>query len=164
MSKKEINIFVSYSHESSKSALDFVDRLKDKLNPSKNFIFNLWIDRQLEIGSDWEESILEKANNADFGLVLVSRSLLRSSFVIEKELPFFMGESLYKLVPVLLSDVDFTRNDLMGIEPQQIFRLDHKRLNEPRSFSKCGCKRKEDFSQQVYEIIYDKSVKMLQGA
>jgi hypothetical protein len=161
MNKKEINIFVSYSHESSKSALNFIDRLKDKLNPSKNFIFNLWIDRQLEVGSNWEDSILEKAKNADFGLVLVSRSLLRSSFVIDKELPLFMGENIHKFVPVLLSDVDFSRNDLMGIEPQQIFRLEHDSLNQPRSFVRCKKDRADDFAQKVYEFIYDKSMRLL---
>jgi hypothetical protein len=161
MNKKEINIFVSYSHESSKSALNFIERLKDKLNPSKNFIFNLWIDRQLEVGSNWEDSILEKATNADFGLVLVSRSLLRSSFVIDKELPLFMGENIHKFVPVLLSDVDFSRNDLMGIEPQQIFRLEHDSLNHPRSFVRCKKDRADDFAQKVYEFIYDKSMRLL---
>jgi hypothetical protein len=160
MRKKEVSIFVSYSHESSKSALDFVDRLEDKLNPSKNFVFNLWLDRQLEVGSNWENSILEKAKCADFGLILVSTSLLRSKFVIEKELPLFMGGNIHKLIPVLLSDVDFTRNDLMGIDPYQIFRLRHERFNAPRSFAKCKKNRADDFAQHVYEIFYDKSIRI----
>jgi hypothetical protein len=72
-----------------------------------------------------------------------------------------MGENIHKFVPVLLSDVDFSRNDLMGIEPQQIFRLEHDSLNHPRSFVRCKKDRADDFAQKVYEFIYDKSMRLL---
>lgn len=85
-------IFISYAHadEPEKPAdgefqwLSFVRRF---LQPAvKGCIFDLWVDRHIVGGVDWELEIEQKLRACDIFILLVSANSTASDYIIDKEL------------------------------------------------------------------------------
>lgn len=147
---KNISIFVSYSHKNKKSAIKLIELLLNQLKASKSYKYELWFDEQLDAGEIWKQKILKMMNSCDLGLLLVSPSFLSSKFIIEYELPKFIGENAIPCVPIMLQVIDFDRHNLRGLEEVQIFTLNGE------AFFKCKSKSKYDFSLELFKAIENK--------
>lgn len=73
-------IFISYAHEDDKERTAIVQELKILGR-------DVWVDRQITAGSEWNEEIQRQLNEADIIVLLVSRHFLSSEFVTTCELP-----------------------------------------------------------------------------
>jgi TIR domain len=91
MSAKPV-IFISYAHadEPEKPAegevqwLTFVCRY---LRPAvKDGIFELWVDRYMMGGANWDPEIEQKLRDCDIFILLVSASAMASDYIIDKEI------------------------------------------------------------------------------
>src|SRR5262249_25650255 len=85
-------IFISYAHadEPEKPSdgevqwLSFVQRF---LAPAiKDGIFDLWVDRQMKGGADWDPEIEEKLRVCDIFVLLVSAYSMASHYIVDKEI------------------------------------------------------------------------------
>jgi len=155
MNKKGINYFVSYAHSNKKAALVFLEKFEEQTGAAKLFDYSRWDDRQLTVGEKWDKGIQEAIKKCDFGLILVSPALLASQYVKNKELPKFLSSEGKRCFPIMLAEVDFKRHDLLGLESLQIFRLDFPKFKEPRAFTACKEKRKEDFVRELFAKVHD---------
>ena len=106
-------IFFSYAREDQ----DICDRLINHLRPLENNNVELWCDRNITSGEEWEPQILDKLNSADIILLLVSAHFLGSTYCYKKEMPIALerhdsGSAV--VIPISLSsiaweDVPFSR-------------------------------------------------------
>ncbi len=85
-------IFISYAHADEPSTpadgevqwLSFVMRF---LRPAvKAGIFDVWVDRQMKGGADWDPEIETKLRACDIFVLLVSASSMASDYIIDKEI------------------------------------------------------------------------------
>ena len=50
----------------------------------------------------------------------------------------------------MLRKVSFERQDLLGLEEKQIYRLESERFKKPRAFSEISSNRREDFAFEFF--------------
>ena len=68
------HIFISYSKKDS----DFAHKLADDLAAAG---FNIWIDRSLQVGEDWEDTIESQIRGANEVIVILSPNAVSSKWV-----------------------------------------------------------------------------------
>ena len=85
-------IFISYAHadeperpaEGEVQWLSFVRRY---LQPAvKGGVFDLWVDRQMRGGAEWDPEIDQKLRVCDIFVLLVSANSMASDYIIDKEI------------------------------------------------------------------------------
>jgi len=97
-------VFVSYAHLDRKFRIELDVQLKILKN--KGYL-QWWSDQCLVAGDEFEKSILEKLNNADIILLLVSSYFLASSFCWNIELAEAIkrhNEGTARVVPVFVRE------------------------------------------------------------
>ena len=105
-SMEPLKVFLSYSHRNEK----MTNNLREHLAPMEDDgLIEIWHDREIEAGADWEGEINRKLVRSDVILLLVSASFLKSDYC-KKELRDALqkretGKSV--VVPVILRDCDW---------------------------------------------------------
>lgn len=80
-------LFISYSHKDE----DWKDRLVEQLGAlSHEGVVDLWDDRRIAAGSNWQSEIEDAMSRASVALLLISASFLDSEFIKETETPFLL--------------------------------------------------------------------------
>jgi hypothetical protein len=85
-------IFISYSHKDEPEhprddEIQWLSFVRTYLQPAiKHGIFDLWVDRQMPGGADWDPEIEEKLRECDIFVLLVSANSMASDYIIDKEL------------------------------------------------------------------------------
>ena len=109
------SVFISYAH------LDktYFDIFNQYLQIHSGW--KIWTDRNIEIGSDWFQSIQSSIKDSDIAVLLISANFISSGFIKEHEFHQFSSlqsaKPNFKFLPVLLRDVDFTRwEDLAAMQ------------------------------------------------
>ena len=147
--KRQIKIFISYSHNNQTMANNFIEKFSEYIKPSKIYDYVVWRDVDINVGDLWEVKILTNLKECDCGLLLISPSFLNSTFIKEKELPALLGGGKI-VIPVALTKINFEHHDLHGLEHTQIFRLSDASFKMPRSFTELKEKRREDFIDELF--------------
>lgn len=96
------HIFVSYAHEDEELKQELDKHLKILRRSSK---VEVWNDRELIAGQDWDEAIMSELGKANIILLLVSIDFNASDFIWEKELASAMQrheEGTAAVVPIIL--------------------------------------------------------------
>ncbi len=83
MKKNSVKVFVSYAHED--------EFYKDELNRhlgalKRNGRIEVWNDRQIISGQEWDNAIKEELNSADIILLLISVHFIASDYIWNTEL------------------------------------------------------------------------------
>lgn len=152
--RTKVKFFVSYSHKNQALAEAFVEQLLELLGPSKRFDYRLWMDSAIVVGEGWKNEIQTAKAECDLGLLLLSPAFLNSEFIVEQELPLFVGDKRTPSIPVMLAKVDFHLHDLKGLKELQIFRYRGKRYTDLRSFAECKAGNpRHDFVFSLFESI-----------
>ena len=105
---KKLNIFLSYSHEDEdmKTQLDrnlIMLRRSDKIN--------VWQDRQIRPGMEWDDTIAKELASADIILLLISVDFNNSQYIWDKELKVAMERHEKKearVIPVILRTCEWS--------------------------------------------------------
>ena len=80
-------VFISYSHKDEA----WKDRLVSHLGVLQyEGLLDLWDDRRIGAGEDWEKEIEEAMAKANVAILLVSRHFFTSNFILEEEVPHLM--------------------------------------------------------------------------
>ena len=80
-------VFISYSHKDEA----WKDLLVSHLGVLEHEgLLDLWDDRRIGAGEDWEKEIEEAMAKANVAILLVSRHFLTSNFILEEEVPRLM--------------------------------------------------------------------------
>ena len=89
----EGKIFISYAHKDS----DYVHSLAKEL---RDIGLGIWIDQDIEPGSDWDEAIENALNDCDMMLLITTEASMSSEYVTH-EWSYFMGggKPVYPFIP-----------------------------------------------------------------
>jgi hypothetical protein len=85
-------IFISYSHKDEPEhprdgEVQWLSFVRTYLQPAvKHGIFDLWVDRSMSGGADWEPEIEEKLRACDIFILLVSAHSMASDYIVDKEI------------------------------------------------------------------------------
>jgi hypothetical protein len=105
--EKKLKVFLSYSHkdEDMKNQLDtFLTNLK------RSSSIEVWQDRELLGGAEWDRTIKNELDTSDIILLLISADFNASNYIWEKELTTAMerhekGEA--RVIPVILRNCEW---------------------------------------------------------
>jgi uncharacterized protein YjbI with pentapeptide repeats len=155
--KRVVRLFVSYAHEDRTHFEAIIKQLRTRFDSSKNYELQSWTDQDILLGEGWRERIQKAIEECHFGLLLLSPAFLASRFIGAQELPHFVGAPndprIKPVLPVGVVPVSFERQDLKGLQEQQIFRSRSAQI-EGRYFSELtGTPKKQEFVQQLYVAI-----------
>jgi TIR domain-containing protein len=108
MPSKKLKVFLSYAHEDEemKNQLD-----KFLVNLKRSGSIEVWQDRELLAGAEWDESIKNELAAADIILLLISVDFNASNYIWNKELAIAMqrhenGEA--RVIPIILRNCEWT--------------------------------------------------------
>ena len=102
-----VKIFFCYAHEDE----PLLKKLKAHLRPlQRQGLVDMWYDRDISAGSDWEQQIKEQLNTAHIILLLVSPDFMDSDYCYGIEMKRAIerdrrGEA--RVIPIVLRPVDF---------------------------------------------------------
>lgn len=105
-------VFISYSHE------DMIEkqRLMTFLKPlERSGKINIWQDLKLQAGVKVQQEILDKLDEADIIIMLVSQDFIGSDFIYDHELQNAMKKKVQnkvKILPIMISDCTIFDLDL----------------------------------------------------
>jgi hypothetical protein len=100
-----IKIFFCYAHEDE----DLLRKLKTHLSPLKRAgLIDIWHDRDISAGTEWEEEIGKQLENAQIILLLVSPDFVASDYCYSKEMQRALerherGDA--RVIPIILRPV-----------------------------------------------------------
>jgi len=109
-----VKVFVSYSRKDK----EYKEELLEFLAPMRrNDIIQLWNDKDIVPGEQWEDELLERLTTADIVIFLVSPSLLNSDYILRVEIKGAMerhkkGELV--IIPILVRNSDFAEGLFKG--------------------------------------------------
>jgi hypothetical protein len=74
----------------------------------------LWSDRQIEVGTSWEDRIYKEIEQSIIAILLLSNDFLNSDFILAKELPAIFAEKERRrltLIPIIARPCAFELHD-----------------------------------------------------
>jgi len=103
----KLNLFISYSHadEEMKNELD-----KHLIMLKRSGKIEVWNDRRLVVGQEWDNEIARELANADIILLLISADFNNSEYIWEKELSAAIArheDGTARVVPIILRKCDW---------------------------------------------------------
>jgi hypothetical protein len=97
-----VRIFISYAREDD----EYRAKLEENLSSLKHHkLVELWTDRCIVPGDDWDDAIDENIRTADVVLLLVSQAFVNSEYITSKELELALArheDKKARVVPVIL--------------------------------------------------------------
>ncbi|MGI9490002.1 MAG: toll/interleukin-1 receptor domain-containing protein [Geminicoccaceae bacterium] len=103
-------IFISYSHQDETPWKDFV--VSHLEVAERQGVFDVWNDRRIRGGGDWQAEIDAALAKADIAVLLISRHFLTSDFILDHEVRTMLQRHASRdmiLYPILISDCTWNR-------------------------------------------------------
>lgn len=113
----KINLFISYSHDDDAYFKVFSEGLKKATKKTLPFIWNVWDDTKIHIGTFWDDEIQNNIKGCNVAMLLVSVGFMASEYIKEKEFEEFKKRYADKgilLVPIVFKPCDFNRWEDLG--------------------------------------------------
>lgn len=100
-------VFLSYSHKDE----EFKEKLDTHLSALKQTnIIDVWNDRQIPLGSEWDVEIKRELEESDVILLMISADFLASSYISEIEIPAAIArhdEGSAIVIPIFIRPCDW---------------------------------------------------------
>ncbi|MBC7863300.1 MAG: toll/interleukin-1 receptor domain-containing protein, partial [Bacteroidia bacterium] len=112
----KVKVFISYSH------LDdsFWKELEKWLKLLKrNELIDVWFDRRIGAGNEFEKEIFENLRTSDIALLLVSSDFINSDYCYAKEMTFALElheQNKLKVIPIILKTCPWTDTPLKKLK------------------------------------------------
>ncbi len=117
------NIFISYCSADRNLRQIMELRLKIYLKSTKNKFGEVWTDKEIAIGDDWNETIQDALEGSSIGILLVSPMFLGSHYCMADELKKMLDKRKnegYLIVPILLRECSFFNDE--NLKAMQFFK------------------------------------------
>jgi hypothetical protein len=98
------NVFVSYAHEDASLERELVKHLEPL---RRQEIIDVWHDRELKGGDEWDKEISKTLEKADIILLLISVDFMNSVYCYENELEIALerhAAGTARVIPIILRD------------------------------------------------------------
>lgn len=143
-------IFLSWCHQDKPLKQRLLNDLLPALGVFTDLDVEWWEDSHLTCGEELTAGIVDRLDEADFGLLLLSTRFFGRPFIRKHELPRFAGPHADKgSLPVALSPLPAVgpEHDLGGVEHQVVF------TKEGRSFAELSGARRTSFANDLAAAI-----------
>jgi TIR domain len=100
-------VFISYAHEDS-SFLTALDKHLENLKRQK--LISTWNDKDISPGTEWKPQIMDRLNNAQIILLLISADFMASDFCYSKEMKIAIDRhdaNQARVLPIVVRPVDW---------------------------------------------------------
>ena len=104
-------LFFSYSHKDEELKDYIVSRLKVA---ERQGVFDVWNDRRIKGGKDWQTEIDTALDQADIGVLLISKHFLTSDFIMDHKVQSMLqrhADHDVIIYPILISDCTWQNVD-----------------------------------------------------
>ena len=104
-------VFVSYTPEDTPFARNIEKALALLVRSGK---MDLWVDRQVRPGEEWERKIFAALERSNVAVLLLSNDFLSSEFIAARELPAIFAEKERRrltLIPIIVRPCPFELHD-----------------------------------------------------
>jgi hypothetical protein len=145
-----MRVFLSWCHQDKELKEALLRDLLPALGVFTDLDVGWWEDSHLTCGEELTVGIVDRLDEADFGLLLLSTPYFGRPFIREHELPRFAGPRADKgSLPVALSPLPVfgPEHDLGGIEGQVVF------MRDGRSFADLVGARRRRFANELADAI-----------
>jgi hypothetical protein len=145
-----MRLFLSWCHQDAALKQALLQDLLPALGIFTDFEVQWWEDNELSCGEELVPGVVDRLDEADFGLLLLSSRYFGRPFIREYELPRFTGPRADKgALPVALSPLPALspENDLGGIERRVVF------TREGSSFAELSGARRTIFANDLAASI-----------
>jgi hypothetical protein len=122
MAQDLVSLFISYSHKDEKMREElgpFLEHLKGDL------FEEVWHDREIPAGAEWDEAILGKLQRSDVIVLLMSQQFIVSKYIRDNEVPAALARHLdgsAVVIPVVLSAFTWANSPLTLSKIQSVPR------------------------------------------
>lgn len=104
---RKLKVFISYAHEDEgmKNELD-----KHLISLKRSEKIDVWQDRMLMAGTEWDGTIKKELEEADIILLLVSVDFISSQYIWDKELQTALQKhenGTARVIPIILRECDW---------------------------------------------------------
>ena len=142
-------IFLSWCHQDKALKVALLRDLLPALGVFTDLDVEWWEDSHLTCGAELTAGIVDRLDDADFGLLLLSTRFFGRPFIRKHELPRFAGPRADKgSLPVALSPLPAGPEcNLGGVERQLVFTRDAK------SFAELSGARRTSFANDLAAAI-----------
>jgi|GEM_PF-2431627 len=140
------SLFVSYAHSDERDVEAMLSLLRSHLQAAKGGPIELWRDRDILVGENWDNAIQESLVASTAGLLLTSPAYFASSYIGKFELPHLLS-GVKPIIPIALRRFEFDLIDTKGVERHQIFFLKGK------AFAELGGKQRQEFVDELFSQI-----------
>ena len=153
-----VKAFVSYAHED----LEYLKALRSALAPLIRLQkLELWDDRDINAGDEWEKVLFQQLEEADIVLCLVSSDFVASDFCYQKEFSSALeahrrGEK--SIVPIMLRKTDWKDLPLSGIQGTPGEWITYATTNQDEAWTKVSESLRpvlEQAKQRKHKIMND---------
>ena len=151
MNENKPKVFISYSHEDE----EWKDLIRKYFDASE--LFDMWDDRDIELGDKWFDEIKKAITEADIAILLISIEFLNSSFIKNEEVPRLLNKdtSNIKIIPIVISSVFLENHKWLSQfqgYPKNLKPLDSFKVDNNIPFKKCPKTRNEinNFVKKIY--------------
>lgn len=129
---EEEYIFISYKHKDAELVFPIIKQFHDAG-------FNVWYDAGLQYGADYEDTIVNKIDNASLVVPFITKNVIDDAYndndFMKKELMYAFSENLLVL-PIYLENVELKSVYRLYLTPlQSIFR--HEYASEEDFIDEC---------------------------
>jgi hypothetical protein len=145
-----VRIFLSWAHQDRRWKEALLQDLIPALGMLRNVRIDWWEDSHLVCGEELTPGIVDRLDEADYGLLLLSTRFFGRPFILRHELPRFAGPTADKgCLPVALSPLPgFGRDwNLHGVERQVVF------THEDKSFAELSSVKRRVFANRLAGAI-----------
>ena len=104
----KVKVFISYAHED-EEVKDNLDKFLISLKKSDKI--DVWNDRAITAGTEWDKKIKEELESADLILLIISVDFLNSSYIWKKELDIAMQRHETqdaRVIPIIARSADWS--------------------------------------------------------
>lgn len=120
------SVFICYAHQdndSSDNRKRWLDRLLQFLKPMvRQENLKVWSDEDIEIGTDWHDSIQSELDVAKAAILLVSPAFLASDYIANNELPVLLKRASdlgVVIMPIIISPCLYERARFKYPDPKK---------------------------------------------
>lgn len=115
-SKKDMMIFISYSHQDE----IWLKKVQTNLKVLKhqNVNFEIWDDTKILIGQKWKEEIEKALDKSKVAILLISTDFLASDFIQNDELPTLLRKAEIngcEILPLIVGHSRFTKDKKLSV-------------------------------------------------
>jgi hypothetical protein len=144
-----VRVFCSYSHKDE----SWKDRLETHLAPLKNSdLIDLWHDRKIRAGCNWQSEIDRNINAADIIVLLISSDFLSSDYCYGIEMMIALkkhSKNEVVVIPVILRSCDWKNTPIRSL---LVLPQDGNPVNRHADKDQALCEIANEIRQHVEQI------------